>query len=383
MPYLSSRALIASALLLLAACPGDDGRPEDDGAGPTGTGLGSSTGGGGDEDSGDDSNSGPSPTTLTTGSSGEATGDPETGGSTGEDSVCGDGIVEGSEQCESGVDLCVDCQWEPGNDHACIAPRVLVISFDPGDASDTVFEGDPDHLSACLARDMREATRFRGSADPFVEYRVVESIRVPGQAPQDADGADYGAIYDAHDICGRVDAGEIDEVWLWGDPGGGFPEWVTTGPHYVKEWGTGAPTCARQVSTMGFNYGVETQDDTVRGGRALHSLGHRLEGMLVYYFEGTEDKGQTNGGWYEQWDGQNHRYHDPSPPLETMDTHCGNVHFPPNTVDGYDYNDDAQVESDCMDWSLAGGRGDGRRSTRRRGAAPAAGRRALTTSTCT
>ena len=277
--------------------------------------------------------------------------------STGEPAVCGNGIVEAGEECESSVDLCVDCQWEAGNEHACLAPRVLVLSYDPGHASDTPFERDPDHLSACLARDMREATRFRGHSSasaPQVRYQIVDSIRVPGQAPQDTDGADFGAIYANHDICGLADVGQIDEVWMWGDPGGGFPEWVTTGPHYTKEWGTGAPDCARQLATMGFNYGVEVNDDTVRIGRAMHSIGHRIEGVLSWYFEGTEDLGNTNGGWYERWDGQNHRYADNSPPLQLTDAHCGSVHFPPNAVDHYQYNESAQVESDCSDWNLEG-----------------------------
>ncbi len=340
-------SLTALLLLPLTACPGDDGAHDSAETLPPPT-LGS----GGPTDT--DTDGGPRPTTTEDPS---ATGsDP---GTTGAVADCGNAVVEHGEDCESTSPLCVDCQWVPGNDHACIAPRVLVLSFDPGDALDTPSETDSDRLSACLAQDMAEATRFRAYADAsstaFVRYQIVDSIAIPSQAPQDDDGADFGAIYAAQDICGRVEAGQIDEVWMWGSADGGFPEWVTTGPHYTKDWGTGAQICGRQLTTMGFNYGATTTDDITRRGLALHSIGHRVEGMLVWLFEGTEDVGDTNEGWYEQFDGQNHRYKDPSPPLQLTDAHCGNVHFPPNAIDGYAYNTNATVESDCMSWTLDGG----------------------------
>ncbi|MFV8749611.1 C-type lectin domain-containing protein [Nannocystaceae bacterium ST9] len=326
-------------------------------------------GDGGDDDVGEGGESSTTTTTTTTTTVGldtETTDTATTGTETSESdtttgplAVCGDGVVEADEQCDWEHPLCVECEWQPGNDHPCIAPEVFVLTYDtPG--SET-FYADPDRLSACLLRDFRAASSFHGYADPnaapYLRFHIVDSAVVAAQAPQ-IDGmskADYAQIYADHDICARAEAGEFDEVWMWGDPMGGFPERVMTGPNFVHEDGTGAPTCARQIATMGFNYGINSSDDLVLRSQAMHSWGHRIEDMLVWFFEQTTDKGATNGGWWEQFDGQGHRYKDASPPLATTDVRCGNVHFPPNATNHYQYDSTDVVQSYCQSWTLAGG----------------------------
>jgi len=100
----------------------------------------------------------------------------------------------------------------------------------------------------------------------------------------------------------------------------------------------------KRFTVMGFSY--------ERGvAEMLHDLGHRAESVL---------QNELGLALWDQFDGQRHRYPqdytcpaspDPDhPEVDPGNTHCGNVHFPPNAYCHYQYDRDFEVQSDCDDW---------------------------------
>jgi hypothetical protein len=140
------------------------------------------------------------------------------------------------------------------------------------------------------------------------------------------------------------------EIVQWNRPGirppqrtGGTLEWAVGGPwREAYGLGVGQPTCDTQMVTMGFNYERQLPE-------ATHSFGHRLERNY-----------QTWWGMplWNAFDGQYGRYAfggTDQPPLVTTGTHCGNVHFPPNADQHYEYNSSDVVSSNCATWRSDGG----------------------------
>jgi hypothetical protein len=96
------------------------------------------------------------------------------------------------------------------------------------------------------------------------------------------------------------------------------------------------PDCGRTVWVMGFNY--EVGEDN-----ALHSFGHRCEGILAL----TVGRGVWSGpaGETNAWS-RFTRQADKYP----EDAHVGNVHGGPNAKSGYDYAQTNSVMSAADDW---------------------------------
>jgi hypothetical protein len=149
----------------------------------------------------------------------------------------------------------------------------------------------------------------------------------------------YNKLVTDYDICGRVNRGEIDELWLWGGPWMGYWEAIMAGPGAFT---TNAPpltgtTCTRPLHIMGFSYERGIQE-------MLEDFGHRTEGTMRYYFGGWFSGGNTD------WDRftKSRAFH---PSDGTFPYGCGSVHEPYNASGGYDWSNTASVATTCAGWS--------------------------------
>lgn len=146
--------------------------------------------------------------------------------------------------------------------------------------------------------------------------------------------ADYHAIIRRFQILERVASGEIDEVWIFNFPHAGFYESIMGGPGAF--WCNAPPLKDTEASTrrfviMGFSY--------ERGvGEMLENMGHRAESIMEKTFE---DLPEDQNLW------RRFIRHELTHPGRAA---LGNVHFAPNSVRDYDWNNPSTVLSECDDW---------------------------------
>lgn len=183
-------------------------------------------------------------------------------------------------------------------------------------------------------------TRFYGNfltVDSLVAYFSTPGWPKLVQAHQNGQLAfDYNEMIDYFQLCTRRDNGEIDEVWVYGYPYCGLYESILAGQNAF--WWNAPPltgtSCVKLLSIMGLNY--------ERGvAEALHSFGHRTESALRHVFG--------------RWD-----IHNPDPNdwelFTTYDrevpggAHVGNIHFPPNGQQDYDYGNPNYVITYADNW---------------------------------
>lgn len=166
--------------------------------------------------------------------------------------------------------------------------------------------------------------------DPATYLAVLQG-RIPPHRP---DEADYLSILTAFNILPRLEAEEINEVWLFGFPHAGFYESVMLGKGAF--WCNAVPLantsiCPRQAVVMGFNY--------ERGvGEMLEAFGHRAEAILTQVFSHTS--GEAN--LFERFT----RYDKIAPGKAEV----GTIHFAPNSSRDYDWGNPHPVLSNCYDW---------------------------------
>jgi hypothetical protein len=215
---------------------------------------------------------------------------------------------------------------------------------------------DPDDLAAQYVRDVAQASRG------LVEYEVVERIGIgafpakvdgfsydagtylrcwrAGRGFHEPDGVDYHAVLSEVEAAEKVDAGAIDEVWLFGFPYSGYYESMMAGPGAF--WCNAPPlppgngrgalaACRRRFVVMGFNFERDV-------GCMLENLGHRAESIMAQVYAGT--RGPANA--WERFT----RYDQIAPGRAS----AGNVHFAPNSAHDYDWGNPRPVPSDCDDW---------------------------------
>jgi hypothetical protein len=150
----------------------------------------------------------------------------------------------------------------------------------------------------------------------------------------DPDGVDYMALVREFDMIKRIERGDIDEVWLFGHPYGGYYESIMGGRGAF--WCNAPPLsatsgCERRFVIMGFNF--------ERGvGEMLEDLGHRAESIMYKVFERIH--GDAN--LFERFT----RYDLKFP----GQAECGNVHFAPNSVRDYDWGNPRAVPARCDNW---------------------------------
>lgn len=247
-----------------------------------------------------------------------------------------------------------------------LSKKLMVVIYNPAlesEGGQTLVSyahwNDPDQLTAQAMQAIAQAS------GGYVSYVVAERIQVDG-IPVKGDGfaytdasylacladnatchspdlADYARILSTFDACGKLNRGEIDELWLWGGGWFGYYESRLAGPGAF--WYNSPPllgtSCGRLLPIMGFNYSTGVD-------HALHSFGHRAESALTYAF-GTWDTRTWPPSGHEadhDWDRFTYNRTTPGVPF----TGCGNIHYPPNALHDYEYGNPDLVTSNCNDW---------------------------------
>jgi len=234
--------------------------------------------------------------------------------------------------------------------------KVMMITHNPvlhTQGGRTVREyfrwNDSDELAAKYIEDVRWASYG------YANYEIVKRIEVDAYPVKrdgfkydehsylkawrtrkfhDPDGVDYLRLVDEFDMIPLIDSGEIDEVWLFGHPYGGYYESIMCGPDAF--WCNAPPLkgtehAYRRFVIMGFNF--------ERGvGEMLEDLGHRAESMMFKVYGGM--RGQKN-----LWEKFLRIEKDHPGKAEV-----GSVHFSPNSVRDYDWGNPRRVMSRCDTW---------------------------------
>ncbi len=235
--------------------------------------------------------------------------------------------------------------------------RVLLIIYNPVMDSETGEKlsqrpnwYDPDQLTLGFINEITEdsygmaryeiAERIEVDAFPSLEdgfryspslYRDVLEGKTPAHQP---DKLDYYAILKNFNIPEKIEKKQIDEVWVFAFPYGGFYESIMAGKGAF--WCNAYPLAetngiSRKFIIMGFSY--------ERGiGEMLESYTHRVESQMKRTFMSTTD----NANLWKRFT----RYDKQNPGLAEI----GTVHFAPNSERDYDWGNPKFVSSNCYDW---------------------------------
>lgn len=166
----------------------------------------------------------------------------------------------------------------------------------------------------------------------YTEQSYLEAWRT--RSFHDPDGVDYLELVREFRMIERINSGEIDEVWLFGHPYGGYWESIMCGPGAF--WCNAPPLAgtehaSRRFVIMGFNF--------ERGvGEMLEDLGHRAESILYKVFENT--RGEAN--LFDKFTRYDKK--------DRGRAEVGNVHFAPNSQRDYDWGNRTSVPSRCDTW---------------------------------
>jgi hypothetical protein len=244
--------------------------------------------------------------------------------------------------------------------------RILVINYDPILTNGVRLSrhmkwNDPRPMTTNLMRYLGECS------GGYARYQLVDFIDI-NSFPEKRDGfryteqtflemwkdrkkahkpdsVSYAAIFKEQKLVERVKEEDVQEIWLWGAPYFGTDEYAMKIPGDLVFYGTDnpwfyrpydIPDCGRTVWVMGFNY--EVGEDN-----ALHSYGHRVEGILsLTVGRGVWDgkAGETNA--WSRFTRHSKQFPD--------DAQVGNVHYAPNSTSDYDYSRTNLVLSAADDW---------------------------------
>lgn len=233
------------------------------------------------------------------------------------------------------------------------APKVLLYIFDPimenhgGQRLHEVYGwGDPVQLAKSLASDLAKASHGAYQIQ-IVQTKIVDAEPYFTDGFQHTDASfdaawargdfhiramfDYQRFIRENNLAARIDAKQLDEVWLYAPPINGM--WESTMAGADAYWINGPVQAGggeRVFALMGFNY--------ERGvAEALHSYGHRVESTLAHVYAGMPG----NNAWKQ---------------FTTLDQDSpghggvGNVHYPVNGLSDYDYDNRRVVVSGASDW---------------------------------
>jgi hypothetical protein len=254
-----------------------------------------------------------------------------------------------------------------------VTSRVLLVIYDPimnattGEKLSQAMNWQrPDDLANGFIQDIQdtssglaryqivqrvELNEFPALVDGFrydaVSYSKVQNRTDPPHIPQQVD---FQPILNGLHILPRVARNEIDEVWIFNYPYAGFPESIMGGAGAF--WCNSDPlpfttSCPRRFIVMGFSY--------ERGvGEMLESFGHRSESMLSRVFNC-----QDFVTWAYRAD-RSPAHMGPNPNLFQQfvsfdqvapgKSGVGTIHFAPNSVRDYDWNNQRMVPSNCYGW---------------------------------
>lgn len=219
---------------------------------------------------------------------------------------------------------------------------------------------------------LEQGSRFRAYgnalARPSLGYRVVDQVTVYEQTPPGKimghDGsdpvweADWFAIFDRLDVRHYVEDLGVREIWVWTGGLGRWPSFVegVCDPQDFRggwESNLSSPLTGDISNSNRDPSDLPVYDSTyvVYGynfrrsqAEAIHDHGHQLESQFAYVNERQDGNADL---FWKQWRGQ-----DPDGNIVTG--RCGDTHSPPNTLNGYDYENTDVVMSDIADWTVDG-----------------------------
>jgi hypothetical protein len=205
----------------------------------------------------------------------------------------------------------------------------------------TTFMNDILQVSGGLARyqivQRLDVKEFPAKTDGFryTPQTYLDVLRgiTPPHKPQEAN---YDEILTKYKLLVHLAKGEIDEVWVFAFPHAGFFESTMGGP--AAFWCNAPPlknsaAAKRLFVIMGFSYERQV-------GEMLESFGHRAESIMLK----THEKLTGEANLWQQFT----RYDKIAPGQAA----CGNIHFAPNSLKDYDWNNPTLVKSNCYDWLL-------------------------------
>lgn len=241
--------------------------------------------------------------------------------------------------------------------------RVYVIVYDP------ILSGG-EHLSTHLGwNDHSDLTQetidfFKQATGSRLNYSVVETTVVTDSWPELNDGyiyseevyldvlngqippptnsmVNYNKIVNSSqfNICDKVNNGEVDEVWIYNGPYFGFYESTLVGPGaywYNSPPVPGPHECERLIPIMGPS--PERDIDS-----AVHNFGHRTEATMRQVY-GSWQQDRTSHNWerFALVDSLSPNY---------FYSGCGNIHYPPNGINDYDYQNTLTGSTNCDDFT--------------------------------
>lgn len=167
---------------------------------------------------------------------------------------------------------------------------------------------------------------------------------------------DYARMFQDLGLCSRIQAGDIDEVMVYGADWFGIDEFAMKIPGDRMPYNTptnqwlydlrkkNLPDCGRTYFVMGFNYAVGVDN-------AIHSFGHRTESALALtvgrgYWDGCAGHPGTGVSDFDRFTCADV---DKTPSGVNV-AHVGNVHMPPNGLEGYDYGNTRFVTDASKSW---------------------------------
>lgn len=149
--------------------------------------------------------------------------------------------------------------------------------------------------------------------------------------------ANYNTILTETAACEAFNAGEIDELWMFGGSWFGFYESRLAGTNafwYNSPIVTGS-TCTRPMPIMGYNFERGLPE-------MIHDFGHRAEyTMLKVYTSWARSRIYTNFDRFALVQAKATSY---------AFSGCGTTHFPPNAPVDYDYSNMAVKLTMCDDF---------------------------------
>jgi uncharacterized repeat protein (TIGR02543 family) len=154
------------------------------------------------------------------------------------------------------------------------------------------------------------------------------------------EGVNYNKIVNTpeFDICGKLNRGEIDEVWIYNGPWFGFYESTLVGPggYFFNSLPVGSSHgCNKLLPIMGPSPQRALDE-------AIHNFTHRTESTMVKVY-GSWQQNNTSHNWNKfalvQAQSANYSY-----------SGCGSSHYPPNATSDYNYSNPSPVPSNCDDF---------------------------------
>ena len=246
----------------------------------------------------------------------------------------------------------------PGTGPASVTRKLLVLTLNPrlpSQGNITVQQhfgfNDPAWLLSNHIQDLRHASfgyvnyvvAERIQDDDFArwpvlhngfrhnEHSYLEAVRT---RTEPSSLVNYSAYMDERGIIERVNSGQIDEVWDIGVGYVGMWEAVMAGPGATNSNAPllgGTDHAGRRFVIMAYNFGRGLSE-------MLHSYGHRAEGHLSHALRNVPERDNL-------WRRFLRREH-VTPGMAEL----GNVHFPPNAAQDYDYSNAREVQCNADDW---------------------------------